>query len=216
MASDPLKQRLLAAARSQPVPVRTEGAAQRLLAPLALLCAAAGAMCVPLWVAGGPAHAAGRPAESGAWVLGGVLLLAVAATWLSLPPARSMLPRPRGQLLAVMAGVPLLVGLWLVLGHPAYADPFERTGLRCLALTAATAPWPFAALARWSRRLDPVHPRLTGGALGAASGAWAAVMVELWCPLADLAHVALGHVVPLGLLVALGALAGGRLFGLRR
>ena len=123
-----------------------------------------------------------------------------------------MLSRPRGQLLAVMIGVPLLVGLWVGLWHAAYDDPFARTGLRCFALTAATAPWPFAALVSLRRRFDPVHPMFTGGALGAAAGAWAAMMVELWCPLASAGHVALGHAAPVAALVLAGALAGRRLF----
>ncbi len=173
---------------------------------------AAAAMTAALWISGGPAHAGGRPRDVTLWIVGGTAVIAVLATMLALPRARSMLPRSRGELIAAMASVPVLIGLWIGFWHGAYLDPFVRTGARCFALTALTAPWPFAALVRLRRRPDPIHSALTGGGLGAAAGAWSAVMVELWCPLADPNHVALGHVAPLVLLVAVGAFAGTRLF----
>jgi hypothetical protein len=207
-----LKLRVLAAARGHPAPERTD----KFLPGLALAALAAVAMVAVTALAGGPSHAAGRPAVSGAWIVGGTLALAVTATWLSLPHRRSMLSPARGQLLAVAIGVPVLVGAWLLLWHTTYADPLVRAGYRCFALTAATAPWPFMALAYFSRRLDPRHPALAGAALGATAGAWAAVMVELWCPLAVLDHVVMGHVLPLALLALAGSVYGARKFGLRR
>lgn len=211
MADHSLKLRVLGAARNQPFAVRPDPVRTALL-NAALVALAVAGMSLPLFIAGGPAHASGRPAQIGAWIVAGTALLAIAATAVALPPARSMLSRPRGYLLAVMIGVPLLVGLWIAFWHPSYADPFVRTGLRCFALTALTAPWPFAALVSLRRRPDFVQPMFTGGALGAAAGAWSAAMVELWCPLADAGHVAVGHVAPLVLLVLGGALAGRRLF----
>lgn len=210
--SEALKLRVLAAARGLPAPERTD----RFFPGLGLAALAALAMVAVLALAGGPSHAAGRPALSGAWIVGGTLALALAATWLSLPHRRSMLSPARGQLLAVAIGVPVLVGAWLVLWHTTYEDPIVRAGFRCFALTAATAPWPFMALAYFSRRLDPRHPALAGAALGATAGAWAAVMVELWCPLAVLDHVVMGHVLPLALLALAGSVFGALKFGLRR
>ena len=127
-----------------------------------------------------------------------------------------MLSPPRGVLLGVAVGVPLLVGAWLVLWHGAYTDPFTRSGWRCFALTIMTAPWPFAALAYASRRAEPRHPGTAGAALGAVAGAWTAVMVELWCPLAVHDHVLVGHVLPLVVLALAGAALGVRMFRLRR
>jgi hypothetical protein len=173
-------------------------------------------MVAALMVWGGPLAAAGRPAAYGAWVVAGTVALALAATWLSLPSRSSMLSPARGQLLAVAIGVPVLMGAWLLLWHTTYTDPFVRIGFRCFGLTAATAPWPFIALAYASRRLDPRHPALAGAALGATAGAWAAVMVELWCPLAVPDHVLVGHVLPLVLLSIAGSVYGARKFGLRR
>jgi hypothetical protein len=207
-----LKPRVLALVAAEPAPVRSE---RRLLgAGLAILAAVA--MGAALMLFGGPAHAAQRPVAVGSWVVGGMLALALASSWSVLPARRSMLGPPRGQLLAVALGVPIFVGAWLLLWHTSYVDPFERVGFRCLALTAVTAPWPFALLVHLSRRFEPRHPALMGAALGAASGAWAAVMVELWCPLADPGHVATGHVLPLVLLTLAAAGLGGRLFRVRR
>jgi hypothetical protein len=219
MPPESLKLRVLEEIRQRPVPRRTD----RLPSTIALaVLAAAGMLAVLEWgpvlfgETGGVAHAAGRPAVSGAWILGGTLVLALATTWLVLPSRRSMLSPPRGLLLAVAIAVPLLVGAWLVFWHGTYADPFVRTGWRCFALTALTAPWPFAALAYASRRVEPRHPGMAGAALGAVAGAWAAVMVELWCPVAAQAHVLVGHVLPLAVVVVAGSAIGARMFRQRR
>jgi hypothetical protein len=162
-----------------------------------------------------PGHFQGRPASVGAWIIVGLVALAAGSTWLALPPRRSMLPPPAGRLLVVALGVPLVVGAWLIAWHTAYDDAFTRLGVRCFAFTVAAAPWPFVVLRSLAPRFDPVRPRLTGAALGAAAGAWAAVVVEFWCPLADPSHVLIGHALPLLVLAAAGALGGVRLLRLR-
>ena len=219
MPPHPLKLRVLEAVRQRPMPRR----ADRLLPVVALAVLAAVIMAAVLqWVprllgeVGGVAHAAGRPAASGAWILAGTIVLALGSSWFVLPFRRSMLSPARGVLLAVAIGVPVLVGAWLVLWHATYDDPFTRTGWRCFALTGLTAPWSFAALAYASRRVEPRHPGTAGAALGAAAGAWAAVMVELWCPLSVSEHVLLGHVLPLLVLALAGSAIGARIFRLRR
>jgi len=164
---------------------------------------------------GGLVHLAGRPAGSSASIQGGTLALAVAGTWLVLPSRRSMLAPARSVLLAVAAGIPLLIGAWLALWRATDADHFVRTGLRCFALTVMTAPWPFVVLVQASRRVEPRHPGTAGAALGGAAGAWAALLVELWCPLAAHDHVLVGHLLPLLILSLTGAAIGARLFRLR-
>jgi hypothetical protein len=219
MPPDTLKLRVLDAVRQRPMPRRTD----RLPSILGLTAVAAVAMsAVVQWAprffgdVGGVAHAAGRPATSGAWILAGTVALALSSTWLVLRPfSRSMLSPSRGLLLGVAIGVPLLVGAWLMLWHGTYEDPFTRFGWRCFALTALTAPWPFATLAYASRRFEPRHPGTAGAALGAVAGAWAAVMVELWCPLAVHQHVLVGHVLPLVFLALAGSAIGHRMFRLR-
>jgi hypothetical protein len=235
---DTLKHRVLEATSRHPVPARE---ARRLPTPAAAALAAgamlavyaamqaAGVLRAPGDV-GGALRAVssgmslvlrlgtatpGRPASTGALVVAGTVALAIAATLLALPRRRSMLSPARGRLLAVAIGVPVLTGAWLLLWGATYADPYVRTGWRCVSLVAATAPWPFLVLRRLSRRLDPRQPHLTGAALGSAAGAWGAVMAEIWCPLADGAHVLIGHVLPLALLVGAGAAVGWRMFRLR-
>jgi Negative regulator of sigma F len=219
MPPESLKLRVLEAVRQRPTPRRTDRLPLTVsLAALAMLAMLAVVEWGPRLFGelGGLAHAAGRPAASGSWILAGTAALALSATWLVLPSRRSMLSPARGLLLAVAIGVPLFVGVWLLLWHTTYDDPFTRTGWRCFALTALTAPWPFAVLAFASRRVEPRHPATAGAALGAVGGAWAAVMVELWCPLATGQHVLVGHVLPLLALALAGAAIGARMFRLRR
>jgi hypothetical protein len=218
MPPDTLKARVLEAVRQRPVPRR----ADRLPFTVALAALAAVAMSAMLqWAprlfgdVGGVAHAVGRPEASGAWILAGSVAVALVSTGLVLRFRRSMLAPPRGLLLGVAIGVPLLVGAWLMLWGTTYDDPFTRVGWRCFALTALSAPWPFAALAYASGRMEPRYPATVGAALGAVAGAWAAVMVELWCPLAVSSHVLVGHVLPLVALTLAGAAVGVRMFRLR-
>lgn len=214
-----LKHRVLDAVRHHPAPRRTD----RLLPGIGLTALAALAMvAVVQWVprvlgeVGGVAHAAGRPAASGAGIVAGTAALALFATWLVLRARRSMLSPPRGLLLAVALGVPALLGAWLTLWHGTYADPFTRSGWRCFAITVLAAPWPFAVLLYAGRRVEPRHPGTSGAALGAAAGVWATVALELWCPLADEAHVLLGHVLPLLAIALAGWAIGARMLRLRR
>jgi hypothetical protein len=219
MPPESLKLRVLQAARQRPVPRRTD----RLPPTVALVALAVVAMSAVLQgcprvfgEAGGLAHAAGRPTAAGAWILGGTAALALSSTWIVLPFRRSMLSPARSRLLGVAIAVPVLAGAWLMLWHTTYDDPFVRSGWRCFALMVLTGPWPFAALAYASQRVEPRHPGATGAALGAVAGVWAAVMVELWCPLAAHDHVLVGHVLPLVVLTLVGSAIGVRTFRLRR
>jgi hypothetical protein len=90
----------------------------------------------------------------------------------------------------------------------------ERVGLRCLGLALASAAFPFAALTRLRRGSDPVHPVASGAAVGVACGAWAGVVVELWCPVAAMRHVLVGHVLPVVVLGTLGALFASRVIAM--
>jgi len=196
-----LKQRVLAAARREPSPPRRPRRRGLAAGGAALAMAAVYA----LW--GDPAHAAGRPLGVGAWIVLGLAALAVTVTRLVLP-RRSMLPPPTVRLLAVALGVPAVVAAWLLAWHAAYPDPFTQFGVRCFVLTLALTPWPFVALATAAPHAFPDRPWILGAALGSGAGAWAAVVVEVWCPLADPRHVAVGHVAPLVVLALLGALVG--------
>ena len=64
-------------------------------------------------------------------------------------------------------------------------------------------------------RRDPLSPRLAGAAMGAVAGAWGAVVHFPFCECTSPLHMALGHVLPVVLLAALGAAMGGPLLALR-
>jgi hypothetical protein len=91
----------------------------------------------------------------------------------------------------------------------------ERIGYRCLLLSCLMVAWPLVAVILVRRGSDPVHPRLTGAAIGAAVGACVWVMVDLWCPVGYVPHVMLGHALPVVLSTALGTWLG-RFVALRR
>jgi hypothetical protein len=127
--------------------------------------------------------------------------------------------RSRWALTAVALGTPaalLVVTFALAAVSPEGHRSVEPGSLRCLALTLAAAVTPLVALLRVRRRSDPVHPVATGAALGSACGASAGVMVELWCPVMTPAHVAVGHVLPIAVLMLVGTVLGRRSLAVRR
>ena len=86
-----------------------------------------------------------------------------------------------------------------------------RPGFRCLGLSLGMAAPLLAAFLVMRRRSDPVHPGIAGAVLGVTAGVAAGTLVDLWCPVAHVPHVLLGHILPLVLLACLGAWIGRRL-----
>jgi hypothetical protein len=122
-----------------------------------------------------------------------------------------MLGRSRGSLLCAIALVPLGLLAWKVLCSTAFGDPMadwpERAGIKCLSFSLVVAAGPlFGFLAM--RQHAPVEPALNGAAMGVAAGACAWVALDLWCPVAFVPHLVLGHVLPLCILAGAGALLG--------
>ena len=131
-----------------------------------------------------------------------------------------MLGRSRSWLLYGIALIPLGLFAWKVSCSLAFGDPMaewlERPGLKCLSLSLLVAAGPLLAfLAVAARRSAPVRPALNGAAIGVASGACAWVALDLWCPVASVPHLLLGHVLPLCILAGTGALLGQTLLSLR-
>ena len=91
----------------------------------------------------------------------------------------------------------------------------ERSGLRCLSLSLVVALGPLLSFLAM-RRSAPVQPALNGAVLGFAAGACAWLAVDLWCPVAYVPHLLLGHVLPLFVLAGAGALLGQALLSIRR
>jgi hypothetical protein len=214
MSSDP-KARLLEAMRR--APSRTRQVARTwtwLILPSATVVA------VAIYFAfNGLEHGGGRPvwfyvACSVSWTA-----VAAASIWGALGRSGSRSWRSRSALLAIAAGTPgllfaLMFGFAIVDPDVTLLHP-ERLGLKCFGLTLAAAIFPLLALLYVRRESDPVHPAVTGAALGSACGASAGIMVELWCPVAAPAHVALGHIAPIAVLAVLGALLGARILRIR-
>lgn len=217
-----LKGRVLAAAAAEASPTRA--AVKRRNLAIAVVAAASGFAAfvtfARLMSEGellrlGGEIALQQRSERSIWLVvttaGGALGIAASALWLALGRGGSMLGRSRRGLIygGVLVPIGLLawkVGCSLAFGAEMGAWP-ERSGLRCLALALLVALGPllsFIAL----RRHAPVQPGLNGAAMGLAAGACAWLAVDLWCPVAHVPHVLLGHFLPLVLLAAAGAWLG--------
>ena len=140
------------------------------------------------------------------------VVIAVTALMVVLKRGRSMLGRPAPLLLGLALVIPIALVAWKLgvsARFPGMMEPWpERPGYRCLLLSCLMVAWPLIAVVLVHRGSDPVHPRLRGAAIGAAVGACAWVMVDLWCPVAYAPHVMLGHAMPLVLSTALGTWLG--------
>jgi len=157
------------------------------------------------------------------WLLittaGGALGVAAASLWLALGRGGSMLGRPSRWLLYGGLLIPISLFAWKVGWSMAFEDGTvawpERAGWRCLSLSLLVAVGPLLSFLALRRRAV-MHPALNGAAIGFAAGACAWLVVDLWCPVAYAPHVLLGHVLPLFILAAAGAILGQALLSLRR
>lgn len=210
-----LRARVLAAAQAEPVPTRSAGAVRT----AAVLIAGLAVSAAVLVRIGGP-KPDGRPV--GYFVAMVVLWSAVvgAATWAGVARGRSMLGRPISVrvLVATLTPAALLVAALVagLLWPATIAEPATmESNLFCLELGSLMAIGPLVAFALVRRRSDPVAPRLTGAAVGAAAGAWGGLFIELRCGHASIEHVVLGHVLPVAVMTLLGALIAGSVVSVR-
>lgn len=208
---DALRARILAAAAARPSPTRAQGK-RAALVTLVVAVVVAGLV---FQLAGGLQHSAMRPLSTTVTIAAGWTLFSALLTWLVLGRGRSTLAR-RPRLVAAAALVaPLTMFLWLVAFHGTYPETIHKLGLRCLGYTLVMAITPLAAFMRFRRGVEPRLPSALGAGAGAACGAWAGVVVDLWCPLTAPSHVLVGHVLPLVVLVLVGAALGARFLGVR-
>jgi hypothetical protein len=157
-----------------------------------------------------------RPVEMIAFTVGFGLVAVAVLTRLSSSPSgdgASMLGRPRGVLLAAVIGSAPLLAIVAVVASVMWPEPSaEHVGggahLACGAMSVLQGALPLIALMMPRRGSDPVHPAVTGAALGMTAGAWTVVMAYLRCPHAAAMHCVLAHVVPTLILTALGAALG--------
>jgi hypothetical protein len=207
-AAADLRARVLAEAARTPSPTRA--AYKRRVMILAAIGALATAS---LFVAMGGMAPGTRPVEMIGFTAGFGLVAAAILMRLSSTGRGSMLGRPRSVLLTgVVVTAPLLavVALCATMAWPAQAAEDVPSGahLACGLMSIAQGILPLLALLLPRRGTDPVHPAVTGAALGMTAGAWTVVMAYLRCPHAAAMHCILAHVVPTLVLTALGALLG--------
>ncbi len=214
---DELRARILALATKEPAPTRAE--VRRNVAWM--IAIGFGGLSAVFFALGG-VRAGRRPDGLVLATAIGWGLVAVLATVFAVGRGRSMLSRPRVWLvlLAVLTPVALFASALLVrdAAWPEAASfGTTRTGdIRCFLSTAAFAAGPLLAFLLVRRQSDPVHPRASAAALGAAAGAWAGLMIHLHCDVQETVHLGAAHVLPVVLAAALGALVGNKILGVRR
>jgi hypothetical protein len=224
-----LRARVLAAAAAEPS--RTRAAVNRRNVVISLLAATSAVSALMIFATlasdgelvrlGGevtPDHYVERSVWLVVATAGGALGILAMTLWFALRRGRSMLGRSRGALLCGIVLIPLVLFAWKVgwgleFGASMAQWP-ERTGLRCFSLSLFVAVGPLLAFLAM-RRSAPVRPALNGAILGSAAGACAWVAGDLWCPVAFVPHLLLGHVLPLFVLAGAGALLGHALLSLR-
>ena len=224
-----LKARIVAAVAAEPSPTRA--AVARRNAWLNVAAAASGMSGFVLFALlmsngqllrlGGevaPHHYVERSVGLVVMTAGGALGIAALALWLALGRGRSMLGRSRRWLWCASALIPIGLFAWKVGCSLTFGDAMmswpERLGLRCLSLSFLVAGGPLLAFLA-VRRSAPVHPALNGAAMGVAAGSCAWLAVDLWCPVAFVPHLLLGHLLPLFILAGTGALLGQALLSIR-
>jgi hypothetical protein len=213
-----LRARVLDAARREPVPPAKVGQ-RRQWWFVARGFAVAFAICVAAAIHGSEAKTP-RP-------LGCILSLemlwlslAVAATWAGVNRGTSMLGRPKALRMAVAALTPAaMLAAWLPVAFAWPQTLQDASGLRshlvCIVMTMILAAGPLVAFVRLRRASDPVSPRVTGAALGAAAGAWGDAAHVLICGYTAPAHILIGHILPVALLTGIGFVLGDRVVALR-
>jgi hypothetical protein len=212
-----LRARVLDAVSREPAVSSDVGVRRRALVIARGVCVA-GAVGIAAAIHGPEAR--GRPLEFVAVLETLWLALAVLATWAVVARGSSMLGRPGSWKLAIATLTPLaLLVTWypVALAWPQTLHDAShlRSHVVCVLMTFAFAAGPLVAFARLHRASDPLNPRLTGAALGAAAGAWGAFAHALICGYTAPLHIALGHVLPVALLVGVGILVGDRVVALR-
>lgn len=210
-----LRARVLTRAADLPAPTRGDAALQRrLVVGLAL------AISLLVFLAWGGIRPGPRPNRLVLETAAGSAVLALGIGILAFGRGRSMLGRPQPWLGLAIVSTPVMLFVWRVLMTARYdgmaAEWNTRPGLRCFVLSGLLAITPLFGLLWLRRGSDPVHPRLTAAGFGAAAGAAAWVLVDLWCPVGYVPHLLIGHVAPVVSLTVLSALIGSRTLGLRK
>jgi hypothetical protein len=209
-----LKARVLASAAARPSRTR-----QALARQTAALTASSWLIAFVVFVYAGGARVTGRPLALVIITAAGIAIVALVTAWAALARGNSTLGRARQWLVPVIIASPAAILAWKIFWSAQYAGAMDewptRPGFRCLALSLAIGVSPLLAFAIARRGSDPRRPMLTGFAAGIAIGALTAVLTDLWCPVAYVPHLLLGHLLPMALLGLLGAWLGKQVIAFR-
>ncbi len=208
--SPDLRARVLAEIARTPAPTR------RAHERRALAVAVGGALATAVLFAASGVERGTRPAELVAFTAGTGALAAVVLTRVSARAGGSMLGRPAGVLVSAVTIAVGALALAAIVAAALFPEQgsevvVARANVTCAALTLVQGAVPFVTLVLPRRDGDPVHPAITGAALGATAGAWAATLAYLRCPHAAAFHCLAAHVAPVAVLAAVGAIVGRRL-----
>lgn len=202
-----LRQRVLSQVAQHPSPTRRALARQA-----ALVTTASWLVAAVIFFLAGAVRITGRPVSL---VLGsavGTSLVVGVVVWAALGRGGSTVGRARQSLLPIVIGSPLAILAWKLFWGAQYSGALDqwptRPGFRCLGLSLSIGLCPIIAFMIARRNSDPVRPGLTGFAAGIAIGCITALLTDLWCPVAYLPHLLLGHLLPIAALGALGAWLG--------
>ncbi len=221
--SPDLKSRIMNAAKREAAPTRQ---AARRVVILVTIAAVLFAAALFFWLGGvhigdpsGRIPIPDRPLTFVCATVIGWSAVAAVAMWLAFTRGASMLGRRLSWLLAIAILTPVVLFGWMLLWNMQFPETMReipgRVGFKCLSFTLAMTAWPLIALSYVRRERNPAYPGATGAARGVAMGAIAGVLVDLWCPIAGPAHVLVGHITPIIILMGLGAAAGRVLTGVR-
>jgi hypothetical protein len=207
---DARKAALLAAAAATSAPTRPQGLRRAIALGVLSVAFAVG------WFesVGGLDHAKGRPLSITAAIAAGSALYSAGLAWLVLGRKGTLARRPSLVLGAALA-TPIVLVLWMHVFDGTFTEPFSRFGWRCAGHSLVMAALPLASFLLLRKGVEPRAPAALGAGMGAVSGAWAGVLVDLWCPLVNFQHVLVGHVAPILVLVVIGAAIGSVRLGVR-
>jgi len=206
-----LKRRVMAAVQTAPAPTRSTVRRRGWS-----IFVVGVAVALAVFAEAGGVRAYDRPGLLIVSTCVGWIVAASAAGAFGVARGRSMLGRSTASLIVLIVGLPLAllgwkIGVTVPFGPQMSAPWPGRLGFRCLGLSLAMAAPLLVALVVMRRRSDPVHPGIAGAVLGITAGIAAGTLVDLWCPIANLPHVLLGHILPLLVVALAGAWVGRRL-----
>ena len=209
--TDDLRARVLAAAAATPSTTRAK--AGRIGA--AAVAASITIAVTVFELIGGFGHSASRPLSITLAIAGGWFAVSAFLTWLVIGRGGSTMARRPILLVLAALAAPVLIFFWMHLFHGTYPDPPFKIGYRCLSYTLIMSALPLGAFLALRRAVEPRHPAALGAAAGAACASWGGALMDLWCPITDPMHILVGHVAPLVGAVAVGAIFGRFMLGVR-